>query len=118
MPHSRPCSFSNTLFQAFNCHDVDGTRYLRADYAIDCASEAHKTAQAFALLGIVGCSIGIPILYLLVLRRHDHKDMSDGDESTGRSTAHLHFFVQDYKPEYWYCKSAHFASQLRQHRPR
>jgi alpha-tubulin suppressor-like RCC1 family protein len=104
-------SFSNTLFQAFNCHDIDGTRYLRADYRIDCASNVHATAQIFAACGIVGCSIGIPLLYLLILRRH-RADMTDGDESTSRSTEHLHFFVQDYKPAYWYWEAVELLRKL------
>ena len=60
-------SFSNTLFQTFNCHSVNGTRFLRADYRINCDSDAHLRAQCFALLGIAFCSIGIPILYLFIL---------------------------------------------------
>jgi hypothetical protein len=33
------------LFSTFNCINVDGVRYLRADMGIDCASPGHHTAQ-------------------------------------------------------------------------
>ena len=104
-------TFSNILFKAFNCRDVDGTRYLRSDFRIDCDSAAHQTAQAFAGVGILGCSIGLPLLYLFVLRRH-RTDLSDGDSSTSRSTVHLHFFVQDYEQKYWYWESIELARKL------
>jgi len=51
----------------------------------DCDSDAHSTAKYFAGLGIVCCSIGIPILYLLILSRHT-TDLSDGNDDTSRNT--------------------------------
>jgi hypothetical protein len=104
-------TFSSTLFKAFNCRSIDGTRFLRADFHIDCDSAAHQTAQTCAGAGILGCSIGLPLLYLFILRRH-RTDLSDGDNSTSRSTVHLHFFVQDYEQKYWYWESIELARKL------
>ena len=125
--------FSNTLFQAYNCHTVDGTRYLRRDYQLNCDSVEHVVAQVFAALGIAYCSIGIPALYLVILRRHIGKSQH-GAESTeteagggkdkasaeagveagalDRSASHLDFFVADYEPRFWYWEAVELARKL------
>jgi hypothetical protein len=104
-------SFSNTLFQAFNCQKVDGKTYLRHDFKIECESSAHQVAQTAAGLGIVVCSIGIPLMYLLVLQRH-RNDLTDNDPTSDRSAEHLAFFKEDYKPKYWYWESIELARKL------
>ena len=126
-------SLSNTLFQAFNCQAVDGRRYLRRDFSIDCDDAAHRAAQWLAGLGIGVCSIGTPVLYLAVLWRNgrgagggaasdgDDDHVNDGNDDDGnagaagrtaRRATHLDFFVQDYKPEFWYWEAIELWRKL------
>jgi len=102
-------SFSNTLFQAFNCFTVDGTSYLRADFAIVCTSDAHGAAQRAAAAGIAFCSLGIPVLYLALLYR---RRRTLGRPESMAACAHLAFFYEDYKPEFWYWEALELGRKL------
>ena len=102
-------SFSNGLFQAFNCHTVGDVSYLRHDYQILCDDPAHKVAQDFAWAGIATCSIGIPVLYLFVLYRAVRKK----DGARERITVpYLAFFYDDYKDEFWYWEAIELTRKL------
>jgi hypothetical protein len=82
---------------------VDGVRYLRRDFSIDCDSADHRLAQGFAWFGIVSCSIGIPAIYVYVLWRNRRS----------RNTAdHLAFFVEDYKEGYWFWEAIELLRKL------
>jgi hypothetical protein len=125
-------SFSNTLFQAFGCHEVKGVQYLRRDYSIKCSEHRHRTAQVFAGLGIVFCSIGFPVVYLIVLLRRRRRGRAEGklgepsnhregqQQSRGGLSGlklcaddeHLTFFVEDYKPKYWYWEAVELTRKL------
>ena len=60
-------SCSAAAFSAFSCEDFEGTRYLKADYSIDCDSPEHASTRAIAGIMIVIYPIGTPLLYLAVL---------------------------------------------------
>ena len=52
-------STSSMIFSTFICEDIDdGQSYLRADYAINCASPEHQIATAFAVAMIFIYPIG------------------------------------------------------------
>ena len=56
-------STSSMIFSTFICEDIDdGQAYLRADYAINCASPEHQIATAFAGAMIFVFPIGTPLL--------------------------------------------------------
>ena len=56
-------STSSMIFSTFICEDIDdGQSYLRADYAINCASPAHQIATAFAVAMIFVVPVGTPLL--------------------------------------------------------
>jgi hypothetical protein len=58
------------IFSTFVCEDIDdGQSYLRADYAINCASPEHQTATAFAALMIFVYPLGAPALYAYIFFR-------------------------------------------------
>ena len=57
-------STSSKIFQAFMCEDFDdGTRYLKADYSIDCNSPEYSFCFAYSLLMILAYPIGTPLVY-------------------------------------------------------
>lgn len=61
---------TSKLFQMFACDKLDDGRiYLRADYQIDCNSPAHKRFQIYAAWMIVVYTVGIPLLYGILLFR-------------------------------------------------
>ena len=65
-------SVSKAIFSTFQCKDIgDGTRYLRADLSINCASPAHVSMMAYAGVMLVIYPFGAPLLYAyLLLRQH------------------------------------------------
>lgn len=63
-------SVTSKLFQMFACDELDdGRSYLRADFRIDCNSSAHKRFQIYAAWMIVVYTLGIPLLYGILLLR-------------------------------------------------
>lgn len=63
-----PVSF--TLFQAFPCDELnDGKRYLRADHRIDCDSMEHIAFRNYARCMVVLYTMGIPVVYGMLLMR-------------------------------------------------
>lgn len=61
-------STSTKIFATFQCKDIgDGTRYLRADLAIDCDSPAHVGMLAYAIVMVLVYPLGAPALYAYLL---------------------------------------------------
>jgi hypothetical protein len=61
-------SLCATIFQTFQCKTVDATEWLVADYSIDCGSDAHQSAYRFAVFMVFAFCLGLPVLYLKLLR--------------------------------------------------
>jgi Transient receptor potential (TRP) ion channel len=77
---------STAVFQTFSCDRVDentavATRYLRADYSIQCDTAEHKLYKVYAAVMIIIYPIGIPVLYTWLLWRQRHKLTKEKDES-------------------------------------
>ncbi|CAM9186739.1 unnamed protein product, partial [Laminaria digitata] len=63
---------SSTLFQMFACEQLDdGRNYLRADYRIECDLHRHRSLQVYAGFMILVYTVGIPLLYAILLCRND-----------------------------------------------
>eukprot|EP00935_MAST-01C_sp_MAST-1C-sp1_P000466 g466.t1 len=73
-------SLCATIFQTFQCETVDGTDWLAADYSIDCNGAAHRGAYGFAIFMIIAFCLGVPVIYLKLLR--DFRPI-DPDACTG-----------------------------------
>ena len=65
-------SVSKNIFATFQCKDIgDGTRFLRADLSINCASPAHTTMSIYAAVMLLVFPFGAPMLYAyLLFRKH------------------------------------------------
>ena len=56
------------IFSTFICEDIDdGQSYLRADYAINCASTEHIVAMAYASVMLLIFPLGVPLLYTWIM---------------------------------------------------
>ena len=92
---------STRAFRAFSCEEFDdGSRYLRADYSVDCDSDEHSGNIALAWLAIIAYPICMPAItaYLLYLER----DALRNETETKRSAA-LAFLFREYAPEFFWC---------------
>jgi hypothetical protein len=95
--------FSASIFQAFNCITIDGTKYLRVDLAVSCNSEEHAQQIGWAYWGVGFCCIGAPAFYAFLLDRDTH---------FGCGESYLSFLKQDYQPRYWYWEPIDMLKKL------
>ena len=57
-------SVGSLIFSTFSCTDFDdGSRFLRADFSIDCRSESHARARVYACWMGILYVLGIPCIY-------------------------------------------------------
>lgn len=62
---------SSILFQTFACENLDdGKYYLRADYRLECDSPKHEALRVYAGFMIALYTVGIPLLYAVLLFRN------------------------------------------------
>jgi len=90
---------SSAAFRAFSCEDFGDHSFLRADYAVECGTDAHARAESLAWLGIGLYPIGISLLYIVLMWNARHALSSD--KPTALSKA-LGFLVRDYEPAYFW----------------
>ena len=103
-------SNSTYVFNVFNCETLDdGRKWLTVDYSIDCALPAHEGVQSYSALMIFVYPLGVPLLFLILLRgvgtagaaqrtkllRQSDRDMEGLDSVT--------MLVEPYRPGvYWW----------------
>lgn len=91
-------SVSSVLFQMFACERLeDQVYYLRADYSIDCESTRHSTLQVYSAFMISVYPLGIPLFFLVSLRKDkcciDERSVEESYSST---------LWRPYRTGYWY----------------
>eukprot|EP00620_Florenciella_sp_RCC1587_P024523 CAMPEP_0182559508 /NCGR_PEP_ID=MMETSP1324-20130603/2605_1 /TAXON_ID=236786 /ORGANISM="Florenciella sp., Strain RCC1587" /LENGTH=1018 /DNA_ID=CAMNT_0024771773 /DNA_START=177 /DNA_END=3233 /DNA_ORIENTATION=- len=69
------------IFRSIPCTSYDdGTSWLTADLSIDCNNSAERTAHVtLAVLGVLGWVVGIPAIFLILLRRSMQSGLMDND---------------------------------------
>ena len=91
---------SSAAFRAFSCEGFDdGRAYLRADYAVECGSDAHASAKALAWVGVGLYPCGVSLLYALLMLRARRAIVH---EKPTRLSKALSFLVRDYQPSYFF----------------
>jgi hypothetical protein len=103
---------STKLFHFFKCDsfpEADGgeQRYLFKDYSVDCNSYKYRATVLFVVLMIFVFPVGIPLMYLLLLRGHhstliDPEAMAWEEANDLPTIGHLEFLTVAYDPDmYW-----------------
>jgi hypothetical protein len=84
------------IVEAFACHDVEGTRYLRADYRVRCDSSEWKAMAAYAGIWICVYVISFPLFVLYKL--WSYRDSSTTQQQGSKpELVDLRFLLNDYK---------------------
>ena len=101
---------SSRAFQAFDCEEFDdGTRFLRADYSLNCNDAEYRRVFFLAWVAIALYPVGVPLLYLTLLLCARKAILTEQPTALSRSLTFLH---QDYELSmYWWemveiCKKA------------
>ena len=104
--------------QTFNCREIDSIYYLTKDLSIKCDSAAQTAAESVAGLMLFVFSVGLPCLYLMMLRKHKPTKLNAQGgldlavRAPGDFTSVLHFFYDDYAPEYYYWECVELFRKL------
>jgi hypothetical protein len=74
---------STTIFQTFACDSVDDDAelkavFLRADYSVQCGTHVHMLYKVYAGVMIILYPIGIPVLYIWLLKQSRHMGYAHG----------------------------------------
>lgn len=117
---------SITIFQTFSCeHFDDGSYLLVADYSVDCEDKEYQFYKIYAAFMVLLYPIGIPSLYLLLLRlnrdkvnprtylvvRDDEKHLVSQRviqeekiklRDTYEDLKYIAFLYETYEPQRWY----------------
>ena len=104
-------STSTKCLHFLKCHEFveldDPKYYLYKDYSIDCESSRYKGGVVFAVLGILLYTVGVPLMYALLLWKHrailGDADATEAEEAAkSPSTGHLKFLTQSYSAGYFW----------------
>jgi hypothetical protein len=106
-------SSSTIAFRAFNCRSIDGVEYHREDLSIECASSAHKDAEAFAVVSMIFVSVGLLVLYTALLWPH-HTALQTGMRSSDAATElrSISFLYNDFTGPCYYWEIIDAARKL------
>jgi hypothetical protein len=109
-------SSSTIAFRAFNCRSIDGVDYHREDLSIECASSAHKDAEAFAAVSMIFVSVGLLVLYTALLWPHHtvlRTGMASSDAATrGTELRSISFLYSDFTGRCYYWEIIDAARKL------
>ena len=68
------------------CEDVgDGSRFMQADYNIDCSSSRYQSSRSFATLMVLVYPAGVPMAYFALLYYGRNPDSRVAEEATAVS---------------------------------
>jgi hypothetical protein len=113
---------SATIFSVLRCRALgENSSWLEADYAVSCQSERYQTFRVMAIVLVVLVPLGVPLLLLRLLLRHQQHTGDEWDQqrlsapSLQASTQlkqmyrrtqakqAFGFLTEDFKPEwYWF----------------
>ena len=102
---------SSRAFQAFECEEFDdGTRFLRADYSLDCDDAEHRQVLELAWVAIALYPLGVPLLYLTLLWCARKAIRTEQPTALSRSLTFLH---QDYELSMYWWEMVEIAKKAR-----
>ena len=92
---------SSRAIQALDCEEFDdGTRFLSADYSLDCNDAEYRRVFLLAWVAIALYPVGVPLLYLTLLLCARKAIRTEQPTALSRSLTFLH---QDYELSmYWW----------------
>ena len=102
---------SSLAFQAFSCEYFDdGTRFLRADYSLNCDTDEYDAVMNLAWAAIVLYPLAIPLVCLVLLLSTRKAILTEQPTPLSRALAFLH---QDYEPSMFWWEIVEIAKKAR-----
>ncbi len=72
---------NDSFVDFFNCRDLSTAGiFIRNDYSTNCESEAYNRYSVAAILGLLVCSLGIPVFFYFVIRNSNSPTFSKAAE--------------------------------------
>jgi len=94
------------FFSLFQCTQINGIDYLLADLSVQCGTAEWTRNSGIAGLIIAGYSIGLPLLFLLLMCRARH------DLRLPETRLLLSFLYSGYRQGFWWFEFIDFAYKL------
>jgi nitrate reductase NapE component len=85
------------IVEAFACHEVEGVRYLRADYSVRCDSREWKAMAAYAGVWMLVYVIAFPLFVLCKLWSYRGSTTAEQQVTNTPELVDLRFLLHDYK---------------------
>jgi hypothetical protein len=85
------------IVEAFACHEVEGERFLRADYRVRCNSQEWKAMAAYSSVWIALYVTAFPLFVLYKLWSYRGNTTADQQGSKKPELVDLRFLLHDYK---------------------
>ena len=102
---------SSLAFQAFSCESFkDGTRFLRADYSLNCDTDEYDAVMNLARAAIVLYPLAIPLVCLVLLLSTRKAILAEQPTPLSGALAFLH---QDYEPSMFWWEIVEIAKKVR-----
>ena len=101
---------SSLAFQAFSCEPFDGTRFLRADYSLNCDADEYGAVINLAWAAIVLYPLAIPLVCLVLLLSTRKAILTEQPTPLSGALAFLH---QDYEPSMFWWEIVEIAKKVR-----
>ena len=102
---------SSLAFQAFSCESFnDGTRFLRADYSLNCDADDYDAVTNLAWAAIVLYPLAIPLVCLVLLLSSRKAILTEQPTPLSEALAFLH---QDYEPSMYWWEIVEIAKKVR-----
>lgn len=106
-------SVSRIILKAFECEELDGVDYLKADYDLKCVTPEHKAYVAYASVMLLVYPVGIPTFFLWWLLRN--KRIVQNGPSCPEDENKLKAFEglwSPYKPRTFYYEIVEYVRRL------
>jgi hypothetical protein len=84
------------IVEAFACHEVEGVRYLRADYNVRCDTQEWRVMAIYASVWMLAYVIMFPLLVLYKLWSY-RDSLTTQQQAPKPELVDLHFLLNDYK---------------------
>jgi hypothetical protein len=85
------------IVEAFACHEVEGVRYLRADYSVRCDSQEWRVMAAYAGVWLFAYVITFPLFVLCKLWSYRGSTTAEQQRINKPELVDLRFLLLDYK---------------------
>jgi hypothetical protein len=106
-------SVSSSIFSCFICKEVEGVRYLRADFSVTCDSAQWNKFAVIAAFAILVYPLGVPLYIYYRLRQYAFSTKTGSNRLNQKGTrAQFGFLYDGFERKVWFFELIDMAHKL------